>query len=112
MQAMGKVEQTKWLPRVWWVSTPVQGLTGGGRGGCSPPLEPEPGLAPGAGALRTRESGALKREALLDCLDTARACYHNAWARTSVDLAIEVRWPPSQSCPREAYPPEGQWFPS
>lgn len=66
------------------------GADWGGRGGNSPPQEPEPGLAPGAGALRTRESGALKREALLDCLDTARGCYRHAWARTSVDLAIEV----------------------
>ena len=54
---------------------------------------PDPAPAPpdsGAGALRIRESGALKREALLDCLDTARGCYAHAWARTSVDLAIEV----------------------
>ena len=68
-------------------------------------------MAPGAGALRTRESGALKREALLDCLDTARACYNNAWARTSVDLAIEVRGAPSPFCPREAHPPNGRRFP-
>ena len=57
---------------------------------------PDPAPAPpdsGAGALRIRESGALKREALLDCLDTARGCYAHAWARTSVDLAIEVGAP-------------------
>lgn len=32
----------------------------------------------------------MKREALLDCFDTMKACYGKAWARTSVDLAIEV----------------------
>lgn len=32
----------------------------------------------------------MKREALLDCFDTMKACYGRAWARTSVDLAIEV----------------------
>ena len=32
----------------------------------------------------------MKREALLDCFDTMRACYGHAWARTLVDLAIEV----------------------
>jgi len=32
----------------------------------------------------------MKREALLDCFDTMKACYGHAWARTSVDLAIEV----------------------
>ena len=32
----------------------------------------------------------MKRQALLDCIDAARAQYHNAWACTSVDLAIEV----------------------
>ncbi|KAK9838128.1 hypothetical protein WJX81_002944 [Elliptochloris bilobata] len=58
-----------------------------------PAPEPAPAAAPsGGGALRTRESGALKREALLDCLDTARGCYGHAWARTSVDLAIEEVW--------------------
>ena len=31
----------------------------------------------------------MKREALLDCFDTMKACYGRAWARTSVDLAIE-----------------------
>ena len=61
-------------------------------------LVPESAPAPapadgGGGALRIRESGALKREALLDCLDTARGCYRHAWARTSVDLAIEVGAP-------------------
>ena len=34
----------------------------------------------------------MKREALLDCLATARARYDQAWARTSVDLAIQVCW--------------------
>ena len=34
----------------------------------------------------------MKREALLDCFDTMKACYGHAWARTSVDLAVEV-WP-------------------
>lgn len=33
----------------------------------------------------------MKRDALLDCLDTARDCYRHAWARTSVDIAIQVR---------------------
>ncbi len=33
---------------------------------------------------------AMKRDALLDCLDTARDCYRHAWARTSVDIAIQV----------------------
>ena len=32
----------------------------------------------------------MKRDALLDCLDTARDCYCHAWARTSVDIAIQV----------------------
>jgi hypothetical protein len=41
----------------------------------------------------SKEAGAMKREALLACLETARDCYHNAWARTSVDLAIEVHAP-------------------
>ena len=39
----------------------------------------------------SRESTAMKRDALLDCLDTARDCYRHAWARTSVDIAVEVR---------------------
>ena len=55
-----------------------------------PPEAPRPAGPAGAAALRVRESGALKRAALLDCLDTARGCYRHAWARTSVDLAIEV----------------------
>jgi len=33
----------------------------------------------------------MKREALLDCFDTMKACYGHAWARTSVDLATEVK---------------------
>ena len=33
----------------------------------------------------------MKREALLDCYTTLQACYGQPWARTSVDLAIEVR---------------------
>lgn len=33
----------------------------------------------------------MKREALLDCYDTLKSCYGKLWARTSVDLAIEVR---------------------
>ena len=33
----------------------------------------------------------MKREALLDCYSTLKACYGKPWARTSVDLAIEVR---------------------
>eukprot|EP00884_Botryococcus_braunii_P013754 jgi/Botrbrau1/2237/Bobra.101_2s0065.1 len=37
----------------------------------------------------SREAGAMKREALLCCLETARQCYEHAWARTSVDIAIE-----------------------
>lgn len=58
---------------------------------CRPAPEAAPAPADSSGgALRIRESGALKREALLDCLDTARGCYAHAWARTSVDLAIEV----------------------
>ena len=32
----------------------------------------------------------MKRDALLDCLDTARECYRHAWARTSVDIAIQA----------------------
>ena len=32
----------------------------------------------------------MKREAVLDCFAAARAAYKHAWARTSVDLAIEV----------------------
>ena len=32
----------------------------------------------------------MKREALLDCLDTARSRYDQAWARTSVDIAIQA----------------------
>lgn len=32
----------------------------------------------------------MKREALLDCFDTMKACYGQAWAKTSVDLAIQV----------------------
>lgn len=33
----------------------------------------------------------MKRDALLDCLDTARSRYGLAWARTSTDIAIQVR---------------------
>ncbi|CAK0783416.1 hypothetical protein CVIRNUC_006615 [Coccomyxa viridis] len=40
-------------------------------------------------AWSSRESAAMKRDALLDCLDTARECYRHAWARTSVDIAIQ-----------------------
>jgi len=61
--------------------------------GRRPPAAPRPAGPAGAAALRVRESGALKRAALLDCLDTARGCYRHAWARTSVDLAIEVSRP-------------------
>ena len=43
------------------------------------------------GVWSSREAGAMKREALLDCLETARARYDQAWARTSVDLAIQAR---------------------
>ena len=32
----------------------------------------------------------MKREALLDCFDTARGRYDQAWARTSVDIAIQA----------------------
>lgn len=32
----------------------------------------------------------MKREALLDCFDTMKACYGHAWAWTSVDLAVEA----------------------
>lgn len=39
----------------------------------------------------------MKREALLDCFDTMKACYGRAWARTSVDLAIEVSFRSSGS---------------
>lgn len=35
----------------------------------------------------------MKREALLDCLDTARSRYGLAWARTSTDIAIQVGHP-------------------
>ena len=37
----------------------------------------------------------MKRDALLDCLDTARDCYRHAWARTSVDIAIQARASPA-----------------
>ena len=45
-------------------------------------------------AWSSRESAAMKRDALLDCLDTARDCYRHAWARTSVDIAIQARASP------------------
>ena len=32
----------------------------------------------------------MKRQALLDCIQAAQERYHNAWACTSVDLAIQV----------------------
>ncbi|KAK9799798.1 hypothetical protein WJX73_010639 [Symbiochloris irregularis] len=35
------------------------------------------------------ESSAMKRQALMDCLEAAKGQYHNAWACTAVDLAIE-----------------------
>ena len=35
---------------------------------------------------------AMKRQALLDCIQAAKERYPQAWARTSVDLAIQV-WP-------------------
>jgi hypothetical protein len=38
----------------------------------------------------SREALGMKREALLDCFDTARGRYHQAWARTSVDIAIQA----------------------
>lgn len=38
----------------------------------------------------SREAGGMKREAVLACLETARLCYQHAWARTSVDIAIQV----------------------
>ncbi|KAL3134781.1 hypothetical protein ABBQ32_007767 [Trebouxia sp. C0010 RCD-2024] len=37
----------------------------------------------------SKEILGMKREALLDCFDTMKACYGRPWARTSVDLAIE-----------------------
>lgn len=39
----------------------------------------------------SRESTAMKRDALLDCLETGRDCYRHAWACTSVDIAIQVQ---------------------
>ncbi|KAK9904853.1 hypothetical protein WJX75_003856 [Coccomyxa subellipsoidea] len=42
-----------------------------------------------AAVWTSRESLAMKREALLDCLDTARSRYGLAWARTSTDIAIQ-----------------------
>ena len=77
----------------------VLGRLASGRPACRPAPEPAPAPADsGGGALRIRESGALKRDALLDCLDTARGCYAHAWARTSVDLAIEVGAPARVAC--------------
>ena len=38
----------------------------------------------------SKEILGMKREALLDCFGTMKACYGKPWARTSVDLAIEV----------------------
>lgn len=43
-----------------------------------------------AGVWSSRESLAMKRDAVLDCLDTARSRYGLAWARTSTDIAIQV----------------------
>ena len=43
------------------------------------------------GVWSAREAGAMKREALLDCMATAQSRYDQTWARTSVDLAIQVR---------------------
>ena len=37
-----------------------------------------------------RQATCMKREALLECLEAARAVYGRPWARTSVDIAIEV----------------------
>lgn len=37
----------------------------------------------------SKEILGMKREALLDCFDTMKACYGRPWARTSVDLAIK-----------------------
>ncbi|CAL8464520.1 g4055 [Coccomyxa elongata] len=42
-----------------------------------------------AAVWSSRESLAMKRDALLDCLDTARSRYGLAWARTSTDIAIQ-----------------------
>lgn len=42
------------------------------------------------GVWSSREALVMKREALLDCLATAQGRYDQAWARTSVDLAIQV----------------------
>ena len=46
-------------------------------------------------AWSSRESAAMKRDALLDCLDTAQECYRHAWARTSVDIAIQASASPA-----------------
>ena len=42
------------------------------------------------GVWTTAEALCMKREALLDCLETIKGRHHVAWARTSADIAIEV----------------------
>ena len=46
----------------------------------------------------------MKREALLDCLASAQARYDQAWARTSVDLAVQAQAQPAPSQPPPLFP--------
>ena len=45
------------------------------------------------GVWTTAEALCMKREALLDCLETMQERHKVPWARTSIDIAIEVAPP-------------------
>ncbi|KAK9818350.1 hypothetical protein WJX72_011096 [[Myrmecia] bisecta] len=55
-------------------------------------IAPKPKAKKSSVLWSSREILSMKRDALLDCVDTMKACYRQAWARTSVDMAIEDIW--------------------
>ncbi|KAK9850114.1 hypothetical protein WJX84_008973 [Apatococcus fuscideae] len=55
-------------------------------------LIPDPARLKAEGVWTTAEALCMKREALLDCLETMRERHRLPWARTSVDIAIEDAW--------------------
>ncbi|KAK9824923.1 hypothetical protein WJX74_007145 [Apatococcus lobatus] len=55
-------------------------------------LIPDPSQLKAEGVWTTAEALCMKREALLDCLETMQERHRIPWARTSIDIAIEDAW--------------------